>query len=464
MSTTSANSSALSVLDSTFLRIETDDTPMHVGVLMVFDLPDDAGPQFVADVTAHLRSPLPLRRPFNRVLNHGLGSSAIPSAHTVETLDMEYHVRHTALPSPGGERQLGELISHLSSTRLDRRRPLWTCHVIEGLEGGRFAVYTKIHHSMTDGVNGVRMATDNLARTPDGEWRGPWHAPVDEPQKRTRKAPSGEGPDLAARLTGPARVLGSLATGVGALIGSRRSGESVRLPFEAPNSTLNKPVTGARRVATQQLDMERMQAVASRAGASLNDVFLSVCGDALRRYLLDTDELPEQSLIAGVPVNLREEGKEGGNAVGFVWAVLGTDVADPVERLAAVQRSMTASKQHLQSMNASARPVFTLATMSAPVLTMIAGQAARLPRPPMNVTVSNVPGPKDVRYVAGGKMTGCYPISLVFQGMGLNITCISYDGQFNIGIVGSRDSLPSMQKISVYLVDALDDLDAAVPA
>ena len=168
---------------------------MHVGMLMEFTIPESAGPGFVADVVAELREPRPLRPPFNQVLASGPASRLAPAARTVETVDMEYHVRHTALPSPGGERALGELISHLHGTVLDRSRPLWTCHVIEGLEAGRFAIYVKIHHSLTDGVNGIRLATGQLAVTPDGTWLAPWQQapPVKE------EGPAGEGAANADR-------------------------------------------------------------------------------------------------------------------------------------------------------------------------------------------------------------------------------------------------------------------------
>lgn len=446
----------LSVLDSTFLRIETADTPMHVGALMTFRIPEGAGPGFVAGVVSRFRAPVPLRRPFNQMLHKGKAGGLAPSSVTVETLDMGYHVRHTALPAPGGERELGELISHLHSTRLDPTRPLWTCHVIEGLDGDRFAVYVKIHHSLTDGVNGIRLATGQLARTPDGAWLAPWQQDPEKtgPRKR-REREKAAGLPVHKSAAAVVRGLTSLR---------RKDGESepVRVPFEAPRSVLNTPVTNARRVATQQLDMERVRAIGKRAQASMNDVFLAVCGDAVRRYLVEHDQLPEKPLVAGVPVSLRQEGEEGGNAVGFLWAALGTDLADPVERLAAVHRSMRAAKEHLGTIAAAARPTFTLLTMALPVAVLLTGQGARLRRPSMNLTISNVPGPAEVRYLDGAPMDACYPVSLLFQGLGLNITCISYAGQLNVGIVGGRDALPSLQKIAVYLGEALDSLEAEV--
>lgn len=450
-------STRLPLLDSTFLRVETPDTPMHVAGLQIYSLPDDAGPDFVARVVAAFREPVALRKPFNLVLASGLLSAAVPAWEVVEQLDMEYHVRHTALPAPGGERELGELVSHLHGTVLDRTRPLWTCHVIEGLADRRFAIYVKIHHGLTDGVNGNRLVTDQLATTPDGEWRAPWQEPTTTAARRPRRKTERDSLALWRAPLELGRGLVNLAL--------RRSGpDHVRLPFEAPASILNGRVTNARRVATQQLDLSAIRDVAKREDASVNDIFLAVCGAALRRYLEDRDALPERPLIAGVPVNLREEGQEGGNAVGFLWSSLATDVADPIERLAAIRVSMGAAKDHLRSMPSAVRPTFTLLTMAPTVATVLSGQVTRLPRPPMNVTISNVPGPAETRYLDGARLEAFYPVSLPFQGLGLNITCVSYDGQLNIGVIGSRDALPHLQHIAVYLGEALDELRTAAEA
>lgn len=443
----------LSLLDSTFLRIETNDTPMHVGALMEYAIPDGSPASFVADIVAQMRETRQIRRPFNQCLVSTPTSLLAPATVTVDELDLDYHVRHVALPSPGDQRTLGDLISHLHAVRLDRSRPMWTCHVIEGIEGGRFAIYMKMSHALTDGVNGIRIATDQLARTPDGDWLAPWHAPAQTSGRRRRSSKS------SGRA--PHRTVAALTR---AVINLRRAEGPIHLPFQAPPSALNLPVTNARRVATQPLDMGRMRKIADRTSTSLNDVFVAVCGDALRRYLTDVDKLPVRSLIAGVPVSLRAKGEDGGNAVGYLWADLGTSIADPLERLEAVHTSMGAAKRHLRSIPTGARSTFTLLTMSLPVLSVISGQSARLPRPPMNVTVSNVPGPREVLYLGGAELLTCYPVSMVFQGMGLNITSVSYHGGFNVGVVGSRDSLPSLQKIAVYLGEGLDRLETAAGA
>jgi WS/DGAT/MGAT family acyltransferase len=235
----------------------------------------------------------------------------------------------------------------------------------------------------------------------------------------------------------------------------------VRLPFEAPPSVLNTRVTAARRVATQQLPLARVQNVAAGTGTSVNDVFLAICGAAIRRHVQEWGELPSRSMIAGVPVSLRQEGDTDANSVGFVWATLGTELDDPRARLAAVHSSMRASKDQLRVLSPQARKTFTMAFMAPVIGVLMSGLGDRL-RSPMNVTISNVPGPRGTAYLAGARLEALYPISVPFQGQGLNITCITYDGQFNIGFTGARDAVPHLQRLAGYAADALAELEATL--
>jgi diacylglycerol O-acyltransferase len=442
----------MSLLDATFLRIEKRESPMHVASLQVFRIPEGAEAGFVRELVKAFRAEGPLTGPFGLTLASGPLSRLAPSL-VAAVVDFEYHVRHSALPAPGGERELGELVSHLHGVTLDRSRPLWTCHVIEGLEGNRFAIYFKVHHALTDGVGGIRLMTQSLATSPAGAWSAPWQHQVE------RRAGDKQ---ASVKLGARARLATgwSLARGFAGLV--RRSGtEPVILPFEAPRSVLNEGITGARRVATQQVDLARLKSVAKQADASINDVFLAICGAALRRHLDDSDLLPERSLVAGVPVSLRQPGDTCANAVGTMWATLGTDVPDPRARLKAIHESMVASKTHLNSMSPSARKAFTMVTMTPVIAVLISGLGAKV-RPPMNVTISNVPGPKEAIYLNGARLEAFYPISIPVQGQALNITCVTYDGKFNIGFTGCRDSLPHLQRLAVYAGDALDELEATL--
>lgn len=445
----------LGLLDATFLRIETSATPTHVAALQVFSRPAGAPADFIRRVVQDLRATRPLVAPWNRKLVSAPFSSLVPAMAELESIDMEYHVRHTALPQPSGERELGELISHLHGQLLDRSRPLWTCHVIEGLENDRFAIYIKIHHALTDGVNGVRLVTRCLASDPDGAWSGPWHhQPAERPQRVASEAPA---PGM--RLGDWRKVCGAIFT---LMRQDRVVGEPIRRPFDAPYSVLNGPVTAARRVATQQLDLARIRHVAKQTGGSVNDVFLALCSGALRRHMLSSGSLPEQALIAGVPVSLREpDDKRGGNAIGFLWATLATDRAGARERLAAIQASMQVAKDHLKTLSLPARACFTMLTMLPVIGVLLSGLGARL-RPPMNVTISNVPGPDQVLYLNGARLEALYPVSVPLQGQGLNISCVTYAGRFNVGFTGGRDSLPSLQRVAVYTGEALEELEATL--
>jgi len=449
-------------MDASFLQIETREAPTHVASLQIFCLPDDAPRDFVQRVVRTLRAPTALARPWNLKLAKSRLSRVAPAVVEDHNIDLDYHVRHSALPHPGGERELGELISHLHGQLLDRSRPLWTCHVIEGLEGGRFALYCKVHHALVDGIRAMKLMTRCLGTAAGpGNWHAPWAAQDAQPDATTPPtSPSAAGDDdkLSA-----ADWMRTIPRAVGPLFRRAPDREPALRPFEAPHSVLNGPVTAARRVATQRFDLGRVKAVARKANASVNDVFLAVCGSAVRRHLLESGTLPEDSLITGVPVSLRDgaSNADAANAVGFVWARLGTDYADPIERLRVVRNSMRASKAHLNSLPPGARIAYTMATMMPSIGLLLSGMGPRF-RPPMNLVISNVPGPDKPLWLEGARMEAMYPVSVLLQGLGLNITCVSYAGQLAVGFTGCRDGIPHLQRIAVYAADALDELEAAV--
>ena len=446
----------LSILDATFLHLETKETPMHVASLMTFKLPEGAPRDFVRNLVQIYRAPVPLSSPWNLKLTRVPLSGVAPAVSEDKGIDLDYHVQHAALPEPGGERELGELISYLHGQTLDRSRPLWTCHIVEGLEGGRFAIYIKIHHALTDGINGIRMVSRSLAQSPDGAWRAPWQA-ENSLIRKSRRPAKGGGATLKANQW-PSILRQAMSP-----IFSKQDvmAVPVKLPFQAPRSALNGPVTAARRVATQLLDLQRIQALAIKAESSVNDIFLTLCSSALRKHLISQGALPDDSLVAAVPVSLREPGVDGGNAVGFLWASLASDLLDPLARLHAIRASMQASKSHLRSLPPQARSFYTMLTMAPAIGAMLSGLGARV-RPPMNLTISNVPGPEQRLYLSGADLEAIYPISVPLQGQGLNITCISYAGALDVGFTGSRDSLPKLQKIAVYTGEALDELEYAL--
>jgi diacylglycerol O-acyltransferase / wax synthase len=455
----------LSPLDAAWLFTETRATPNHVGGLLQFKLPPDAPKNFMRQLMLDFRGHRNFMSPWNRKLKMPFNKNPAHSWIEADDIDMEYHVRHAALPWPGGERELGELVGRLHSAPIDLARPPWECTIIEGLEGDRFALFIKMHHSLIDGVSGVKllhkaMATDAQASLKLPPFWATGNAPSKE--KRRSQTPTVASATAAAleELSLQAKSLPQLALAFGKII--KRIGDpsdGLVVPFNSPRSVLNGRVREKRRFATQQFSMERLRNVATEAGCTLNDVVLALCGGALRRFLSERDSLPEKSLTAGIPVSVRPKDDEGtGNAISFIVATLGTEIADPLERLQAIKRSVQHAKTHVQSLPRQVMTQYTMLLMAPTLLTLLSGIGGRLP-PMFNITISNVPGPEKPLYFRGAELLSIYPASIVTHGQALNITCESYAGQMNFGFTACHTSLPSTQKLAVYTGEALLELE-----
>ena len=454
-----AHSKPLNLLDLSFVLMETRQTPMHVAGLQTFLPPPGAPRDFPRQVYEYLRGFPVTAPPFNYRLR-GVGPGRLlPSFEEVEKVDLEYHLRHSALPYPGGERELGVLVSRLHSNPMDLDRPLWEVHLIEGLHGGRFAMYGKLHHSLADGVSGVGLL--NFSEDPAKSRTPPIWA-----QERKRKSrggkPAGALDILPTVLASQARALPSLLKGLAgsasAAVGFKTDPDFTSLA-EAPRTILNTNVTPQRRVATQATSLARMKAIGEAAGGSVNDVLLAACGAALRRYLLEMDKLPRKSLVASIPVALpRDLSEAGGNAVSFANVRLGTDVEDVRERFDIVRRTSAAGRAYLRHMSQAALLDYTVLISSPQMLTRVPGIGARVP-PIYNVIISNVPGPRNKLYFLGAEMEAYYPISALAHGQALNITVMSYAGNLYFGFTACHDRVPSIQRLAVYTGEALDELE-----
>lgn len=443
-------------IDAAFLHLETHDTPMHVAGLQIFSVPASAGPDFVRRLVADLKRPRELAAPWNLKLKPSPLQRLVPVWVTDHDVDLDYHVRHLALPQPGGERELGVLMSRLHSHRLNRRRPLWECHVIEGLENNRFALYTKVHHALVDGVTTIRLLTQSLARSPDAMVLPPWAAgarpgAVTPPKVVAVKSRREQVALASEAVRGLARLVRTSGQGATDLVA----------PFAAPDSQLNGRVSGQRRLATQHFEIARIKRVARAAEGTLNDVVLALCAGALRRFLQDANTLPEKALVAAIPVSMRPPGDASeGNAVSLMLARLGTNIADPRARLKAICDSTKQGKNHLRSMSGDAQSLYS-SLFAAPFgLQTVTGLTGRS-RPFFNVTVSNVPGPQEELWFNGARQEQMYPVSIATHGQALNITCTSYAGSLNFGLVGCRDALPHLQRLAVYMADAMTELESA---
>jgi len=238
--------------------------------------------------------------------------------------------------------------------------------------------------------------------------------------------------------------------------------ENLRMPFGAPRSVLNGRVRAKRRFATQAISMQRMKALATAAGCTINDLVLATCGGAMRRFLDDSGDLPATPLTAGIPVSVRPKDDENtGNAITFIIATLGTDIDDPLERLAAIRASVQSAKTHVQSLPRQAMTQYTVALMAPTILSLLTGLSGRT-RPVFNITISNVPGPDKPLYFRGAELLGTYPASIVTHGQALNITCHSYAGTMDFGFTGCHENLPHMQRIAVYTGEAFDELERLI--
>jgi len=453
------------LMDALFLALESRESMMHVGGLLVFSQPPDAGPMFLRELADRLRDDTPaVQPPWNLVLRRP-EQLKNPLQGWVEdtSFDLDYHVRRSALPAPGDERELGILVSRLHGIPMDFHRPLWEVHFIEGLERGRFALYFKLHHALLDGYTGMRMLAASLSTDP-AERDGPMFF-ARPPRTRLPAAGPAQAPTLAALLeaargqAGAARAAGRAISRV--VRASRAQDRALVAPLQAPRCTLNRRISRNRRFATQQLELARLRAVARDAGGTLNDVVLALVGSALRRLLLEQDALPARPLIAMVPVNVRPKGDPGGgNAIAAILASLATDVADPRDRLRAVIASTRRAKEQLQGMSRAA-----ILQYSAFLLAPIALQAAAggRTRPAFNVVVSNVPGPEQDLYFQGARLEALYALSIPFHGYGLNVTITGYAGTLGFGFTGCRDTVPHLQRLAVYAGEALEELERSRP-
>lgn len=464
--------SAVGPLDAMFLLGETREQPMHVGGLMLFELPEGAGrdhvfPEGSRDYVSRLYRDMVAAQPINPLFARRVRNRALDlgywSWERDDEIDLEYHVRMAALPRPGRYRELFELTSRLHGTLLDRHRPLWEMYLIEGVESRRFALYSKIHHSMMDGVTALRWMQNTLTTDPARiGMPAPYALPeaAAEPEHTAGVLPTiARAPGAAGRLL--ADLAGLTPVGLKSMIRSV-SAEHSSVAFQAPRTILNQPITGSRRIAAQSWPIERLEKVRSITGATLNDVMLAMCSGALRNYLLELNALPDKALTAMVPVSLRgaADAPGGANSLSTLIADLATDEPDPDKRIRRIMASTTYAKGILSELNPFQRLLIGALGLG------IAGPAAVLPgvagrtTPPYNLVISNVPGPSESPlYWNRSRLLGMYPASIVLNGQALNISVTSYDHQLHFGLTGCRRTVPHLQRLLTHLETSLAELE-----
>jgi diacylglycerol O-acyltransferase / wax synthase len=462
---------AVGPLDAMFLLGETREQAMHVGGLMLFELPEGARDQvfpdgtrdyvsrLYEDITQHQTvNPLFTRRVRNRALDLGYWSW-----DNDRDIDLEYHVRLSGLARPGRFRELFELTSRLHGTLLDRHRPLWEMHLIEGVQGRRFAVYSKIHHSLIDGVTALQWMQNTLTSDPTQDDMPATYALPDS-------GFSGEALPAATKLVSAVGGAGRLLADLAGLspVGFRSALRVIRhehssVAFQAPQTIFNQPISAARRFAAQSWPMERLEKVRAMTGATLNDVMLAMCSGALRNYLKDLNALPDKGLTAMVPVSLRAAdgtGRGGGNSLATLIADLATDERDPAIRISRIMASTTYGKSVLSQLSPLQNLMIgALGLGSAGPAAVIPGLAGRTP-PPYNLVISNIPGPStSPLYWNRSRLLGMYPASIVLNGQALNISVTSYDHQLHFGLIGCRRTVPHLQRLLTHLETSLTELE-----
>jgi diacylglycerol O-acyltransferase / wax synthase len=466
----------LSPSDTMFLYAESREQMMHVAGMMPFTPAPDSPPDQMRELMNALRAGAAVYPPWNQKLRSpDVLWNPLQAWVDEPDVDLEYHVRRSALPSPGDERELGILVSRLHGHHVDFHRPPWEMHLIEGLERGRFAWYVKIHHSLVDGYTAMQNLITGLTHDPDDRERPlffsipPRARPprAAEPSDPADAAPPGSGgihyPELLAAVREQYGASKSVARALMNVVRSSRAHDRELVsPLEAPRCVLNGRISKSRRFATQSLALPRLRAIAKAANGTLNDVVLALSGASLRTYLMEQNALPNAPLIAMLPVAIRARDElGGGNAVGAILATLATDVEDPADRLARIIVSTTRAKQQLQGMSKAAILQYSALLTAPSMLQMIPRTAGHLP-PTFNVVISNVPGPDRPLYFRGARLEASYPMSVPVHGQALNITCNSYAGMVCFGFTGCRDSVPHLQRLAVHTGEALAELERAV--
>ncbi|GBE63922.1 diacylglycerol O-acyltransferase [Mycobacterium sp. MFM001] len=446
----------ISPTDALFLIGESREHPMHVGALQLFEPPEDAGPHFVRESYQAMLECAELQPTFRKhpAFFGGITNVAWSFDKNVE---LDYHLRRSALPEPGRVRDLLELASRLHGSLLDRHRPLWEAHLVEGLQDGRYAVYTKYHHSLMDGVSALRLIQRAFTTDPnDDEVRVPWNLPPRKKEPRNRRS-------LVDRATRTAGSAFALAPSTVKLARAALLEQQLTLPFRAPRSMFNVRIGGARRVAAQSWSLDRIKAVKSAAGVTVNDVVLAMSSGALRAYLLDQNALPEDPLIAMVPVNLRKgEDDSGGNMVGTFLCNLATDVDDAAKRLEIIGTSIRDTKEVFQQLPPVEQLALSAFNIGGLFFGLIPGYLSAA-APPFNIVISNVStGRTEPMYWRGARLDGNYPLSIALEGQAVNITVTNNANNLDFGLVGCRRSVPHLQRLLGHLETSLKDLERAV--
>jgi diacylglycerol O-acyltransferase len=480
----------LSPLDAQFLAVESSSTYGHVGSLAVYD-PSTApgGVLRIEDLCRMTAERLHLLPPFRwRLVEVPFGID-LPYWIEDPDFDLDFHIRESAVPPPGGDRQLAETVARLFARPLDRSRPLWELYLIHGVEGGRVALLTKVHHSVVDGVSGNEILTVLLDPSPEGR-------EIPPPEGEAGERAPGQLEMLGRGLLGlprqPLRALRAVPSAVPNLTelpganafpivptlsrGVTRVKQALGAPGDEgvlevasavpPRTSFNGPISPHRRIAFGSVSLDSVKALKNELGITVNDVVVALCATALREWLQQRDELPDDPLVAMIPVSVRDEQEREsyGNRIAAMIVPIPTDEPDPRRRLIRAHELLRSAKERH-----AAVPAELLTNATAFIPPAVAALAARTTidllsrtRPPLNLVISNVPGPREPLYCAGAALQAIFPLSVVIHGVGLNMTVMSYRDHMDFGIIADRDQVDDVWSLIDGTAAALEELEEVI--
>jgi WS/DGAT/MGAT family acyltransferase len=450
----------LSSQDAGFLKIESDHCPFHVAGLMILKKPAQAPRNYMRQVTQRCGRLNELWPIFDKKLQDPQDLSN-PAWVPAEDYVPERHVFHYALPSPGRMDDLVKLVTRAHERPLDRSRPLWELHVVEGLPRDRFAIYCKVHHSLVDGVGAMNMIQSMFDASPDA--RIDYSTTGKTERRHDHHSLFQQLGDLTQGLLRQYRAIPELSNllahmGADAL---RGNSDAMRLPFTAPRTIFNTELDSRRSLVLCDLPLNRVKTMAHQMGGSINDVLLAVCGGALRQYLLAQDALPRSSLLAGMPVSLKGADSGAGNKLSYIMSPFFTNERDDLKRLQRIIKVTSKAKAELNTMSPTAAEDFYALVMAPTILLTVTGNATRV-RPATNAIFSNVPGSRERLYMEGAELEAIYPLSIVTDGMGLNITVVSHVNKLCFAIASCPTEQPGVEHLGKLLKESYANLREAV--
>jgi diacylglycerol O-acyltransferase len=436
------------------LLLESGDYPMHIAVLQLFRPPEGSGPEYARETYEALRANRDVAPTYARhPATTRRGTSSLRWSHD-DDVDIDYHVRYALLPAPGGASELFAVVGDLHGRLLDRHKPLWEMHVIDGLSDGRFALYMKAHHAVSDGVTGAKLLEETLSRDPhDKQIRMAWSQ---GPELHRAELP---GRTRRERSAGMANSVAHLGRSVSLMRAALRERQLIPA-FGAPRTIFNVASAGPKRCAAQSWPLHRVEDVASAAGVTVNDVALAMSAGALRAYLAERNALPDMPLVAMVPVNLRNEtDADAGNILGSAVCNLATDLDDPAKRLETIHESMQYNVSIIREL--PRQLAIQLGGLICAPIGGGTGLGARIP-PIFNLAITHVRGTREPLYRNGARLEGTYPLAPTLRAQALNFGLFSGADSLDFGIAGSARAVPDPERLLEHLETSLKDLERAV--